>query len=48
MINRQILPAMAFIVALTAVAGASVEQKELTVFTAASLTGAFSEIGGIF
>ncbi|MDD1761809.1 MAG: molybdate ABC transporter substrate-binding protein [Methanothrix sp.] len=48
MIKRLILPAMVFIVALTAVAGASEEQKELTVFTAASLTGAFGEIGGIF
>ena len=48
MINRQIFSAMVFIIALTAFSAVAEEQKELTVFTAASLTGAFTEIGGVF
>jgi len=47
MIERRILPAMIFVLALTACAAAE-ELEELTVFTAASLTGAFGEIGEIF
>jgi molybdate transport system substrate-binding protein len=47
MIKKLILPAIILVLASFALAAAE-EQKELTVFTAASLTGAFNEIGGIF
>lgn len=48
MIKRQILQAMILVLALTVFAASAEDPKELTVFTAASLTGAFGEIGEIF
>jgi len=48
MINKYVLPALIAVLVLASSAGLASEPKEITVFTAASLTGAFSEIGGIF
>lgn len=48
MINKYVFPALIAILVLTTSAGLASEPKEITVFTAASLTGAFSEIGGIY
>jgi molybdate transport system substrate-binding protein len=48
MINKYALPALIAVLVLASSAGLGSELKEITVFTAASLTGAFSEIGGIY
>jgi len=48
MINKCVLPALIAVLLLASSAGFASEQKEIIIFTAASLTGAFSEIGGIF
>jgi molybdate transport system substrate-binding protein len=48
MIERRIFAAMLAALVLAASASFAEEPKELTVFTAASLTGAFTEIGQIF
>jgi molybdate transport system substrate-binding protein len=48
MINKFVLKALIAVLFLASSAGFASEPKEITVFTAASLTGAFSEIGGIF
>jgi len=48
MINKCVLPALIAVLVLASSSGFASEQKEIIIFTAASLTGAFSEIGGIF
>jgi molybdate transport system substrate-binding protein len=48
MINKYVLSALIAVLVLASSAGLASEPKEITVFTAASLTGAFSEIGGIY
>lgn len=48
MINKCVLPALIAVLLLASSAGFASEPKEITVFTAASLTGAFGEIGRIF
>ena len=48
MINKYVFPALIAVLVLASFAGSASEPKEITVFTAASLTGAFSEIGGIY
>ncbi|MDD4651760.1 MAG: molybdate ABC transporter substrate-binding protein [Methanothrix sp.] len=48
MINKYALPAAVAVLILTCSAALSSDPKEITVFTAASLTGAFNEIGGIY
>ena len=48
MINKHVLLALIAVLVLASSAGLAKEPKELTVFTAASLTGAFGEIGQIY
>ncbi len=48
MINKYVFPALIAVLVLASFAGSASEPKEITVFTAASLTGAFGEIGGIY
>jgi len=48
MMNRYALPAAVAVLILACSAALASEPKEITVFTAASLTGAFGEIGGIY
>jgi molybdate transport system substrate-binding protein len=48
MMNKYALPAAVAVLILACSAALASEQKEITVFTAASLTGAFGEIGGIY
>jgi molybdate transport system substrate-binding protein len=45
MINKHVLLALIAVLVLASSAGLAKEPKELTIFTAASLTGAFGEIG---
>ena len=48
MMNKYALPAAIAVLIIACSAALASEPKEITVFTAASLTGAFSEIGGIY
>jgi molybdate transport system substrate-binding protein len=48
MIDRRIFASLLAVLAFTASAGFAQDPEELTVFTAASLTGAFTEIGQIY
>jgi molybdate transport system substrate-binding protein len=48
MIKKHVFVAVIAALALASSAGLAVEPKELTVFTAASLTGAFGEIGQLY
>ena len=48
MINKHLLLALIAVLVLASSAGLAKEPKELTVFTAASLTGAFGEIGQMY
>ena len=48
MIKKHVFVALIAALALASSAGLAVEPKELTVFTAASLTGAFGEIGQLY
>ncbi len=48
MINKHVLLALIAVLVLASSAGLAKEPKELTVFTAASLTGAFGEIGQMY
>lgn len=48
MINKFALPAAVSVLILACSAALASEPKEITIFTAASLTGAFGEIGGIY
>ena len=48
MMNKFALPAAVAVFILACSAALASEPKEITVFTAASLTGAFGEIGGIY
>lgn len=48
MMNKYALPAAIAVLILACSAALASEPKEITVFTAASLTGAFGEIGGIY
>ena len=48
MINKHVLLALIAVLVLAPSAGLAEESRELTVFTAASLTGAFGEIGQIY
>ncbi len=48
MMNKYALPTAVAVLILACSAALASEPKEITVFTAASLTGAFGEIGGIY
>jgi molybdate transport system substrate-binding protein len=48
MINKHVLVALVAVLVLASSAGLAEKPKELTVFTAASLTGAFGEIGQMY